>query len=166
MISTSLGVLWCHLPSWDRLPPLHGLSMSVHVCCRGGRGSLPTYSMPECLREPCLKAKPQVHHDGNYNPHGGKVGGMGNTLPSTCRQTSSPTQRKGTHSPASCSSLPRWRMGGFCYFLSAAPLEEFTSGYRPQDIAKYNLRFSNRKLCPSGGFAGERMGPEGLCQSP
>lgn len=38
MISTSLGVLWCHLCSWDRLPPRHGLSMSVHVCCGGKQG--------------------------------------------------------------------------------------------------------------------------------
>lgn len=52
-------------------------------------------------------------------------------------------------------------------FPFAAPLEEFTSCYQPQDIAKNNLRFLNRKLCLSEVFlVGAGVGPEGPCWSP
>lgn len=71
-ILTSLGVLWHHLCSWDRPRPPHGLSMSVHVCCGAGRGLCPCTQCQSVSESPAQKAKPQVHHDGNYNPNGGR----------------------------------------------------------------------------------------------
>lgn len=54
----------------------------------------------------------------------------------------------------------------FCYFLSAAPLEEFTSCYRPQDIAKNKLWFqtesclSEALLCAHGAGRAVSESPE------
>lgn len=166
-----LNLTWCPLASPLLLGPSSSPPWAKHVCAclLWGRQGFSARVLNARVSQRTLPKRPNpkyitmatiilmVRRSGAWGTHCPPPVGKRALLPREGARTAQP--------PAAPSPDGEWE-DSVISFPQLLLRNSRPSGYWPQDVAKYNLRFSNRKLCLSGGFAGERMGPEGLCQSP